>query len=73
MKIFIKTCFGKTLTLEVDKHIMISELKLQIKEQTDIAVGQQNIVYLTEVLKDGESLDYYNIKDGYTIYLTILK
>ena len=70
MNIFVKTTSGKTLSITIQPYNTIIELKQKIYEQFQIPVHQQNLVYMAEVLKDGETIESAKITDGMTIYMS---
>ena len=56
-----------TLTLQSDMKII--ELKSEISKQKEIPEDQQRIIFAGKILKDEDTLDGCNIKDGCTIHL----
>ena len=70
MQIFIKTQNGKTLYLEVEQSENIANIKRKIEEKEGIPFECQRLSY-GKVLKDDQTLLYYNIKDESNLQLTL--
>jgi len=72
---------GKKFTLNnLHNNMRISDVKLEIKNVTDIPIRQQYLCtidsvtgIISAVLEDNNTLSYYNINDGDTVILNILE
>lgn len=61
---------GQTLTFDVDLKISVNDLKEKIKGETGFAANKQKLkVDPVGVLKDTNTLAFYNFKDGTTLQL----
>lgn len=61
---------GRKFEISTSVNATVEELKQQISTQNDgTPVENQRLIYSGRVLKDGESLDFYKIKDGHTVHL----
>ena len=69
MQIFVKTCTGKTITLEV-KSLNMTNIKVKIQDKEDI-LNQQCLIFTDKQLKNSYTLSDYNIQKGFTLHLVL--
>lgn len=69
MKIFVKTPTGKTVSLEVEPHDSIENLKSKIKNKVDIPLHQQRLKFGGKQLENDRALADYEIEEASTIHL----
>jgi ubiquitin len=66
---FVKTLFGKTITLEVEPTETISQIKTKIYKQEGIPIEEQHLIYDGIQLEDNQTLAYYRINARTVFYL----
>ena len=69
MHIFAKMQSGETVTLDVQPNTSIEKIKMKIQDKEGIAPEQQCLMYALAELKDGCTLDNYDIQNESTLYL----
>ena len=67
----VKSSSDAKYTLTVSPSITVLDLKqkLSTKEYADLPPERQRLIYSGRVLKDGETLASYKIKEGHTVHL----
>ena len=71
MQIFVKTLTGKCVTLDVDSHALIQEVKIALWLQEGIPVSQQRVIFAGRTLEENHTLADYNIQKESTLHLVL--
>ena len=69
LTIRVKTVNDKHFEFVVQKSTLISNLKMRIKEQSDVAEDRQRLIYRGKVMKDHETVATHRIESGHTIHM----
>ncbi|KAG5356996.1 Ubiquitin domain-containing protein [Yarrowia sp. C11] len=67
-EIIIKSS-DKKVPVSVNNDTLVSKVKEQMAKELDIPVERQRLIYSGRVLKDGETVGSYNIKEGHSVHL----
>ena len=68
--IIIKSTNASTSEIKIEGFsITVFELKVKIHEKLEISPCQQRLIFRGKVLKDENSLEFYEIADGLTVHL----
>jgi ubiquitin len=67
--IFIKTLYGKTITIRTDQSSTIDEIKYMIQEKEGTTFDEQKLIYAGRLLQDNLTLEQCNIKKESTLHM----
>ncbi|CAN6647920.1 ubiquitin domain-containing protein Dsk2p [Trichomonascus vanleenenianus] len=68
-KVVIKSSSDKKFEVAVTEEMLVSELKAKIEEVAEVPKDRQRLIYSGRVLKDGETVGSYKIKEGQALHL----
>ncbi len=71
MQIYIKTLTGRTVSLIVEEGETIKIVKEKLKEKDGVPVEEQRLVFNSQELEDGKTLQYYGINREATLHVVI--
>ena len=71
MKIFVAMPTGKTLSLDVEPHHSVKNLKEKIQDKQGIPCGKQRLGFCGQDLKDHFTLEDYHILNDSTLHLVL--
>jgi ubiquitin len=61
MQIFIKTLYGRSITLEVEHSDSVESVKAKIQDKEGIPPEKQTLIFGDKKLEDTRTLDTYGI------------
>ena len=68
----IKCNNGTTVSVEAELTCKVLDFKELISPKVDVPAAQQRLIYSGKVLKDPETLESYNLKEGHTVHMANL-
>jgi ubiquitin C len=71
MQIFVKVLNGVTITIEVELHETVDDLKSKIRDKEGIPRERQHLYFREKQLEGGQKLQYYKLKKGSNIMLLL--
>lgn len=69
MQIFVKTLSNDTVTVEVQLHDTILNVKAKVKDKNGMSIDEQNLLYNGDILQNHRLVSEYNIKKEATLCL----
>lgn len=73
MLIFIKTLTEKIFTVEADLYETMGHLKTKVTALYGVPPENQRFIFAGRNIEDRNTLAYYNISEGSTVYLVFRK
>jgi hypothetical protein len=70
-QILIKTPNGNTITNDIDQTDTIHQVKELLYLKTNIPCIYQILIYNGRILFDENSVEFYNITEGCTLYMNV--
>ena len=70
MQVYVKTKWGKTITLNVEPSDTIEGVKQKLQEKTGVHSHAMQLVFIGEQLEDGHTLSDCNIQKESSLHLT---
>ena len=71
MQIFVKTLTNKSITVDVEPHTTVRQLKEEVFRKEGIPVEHQRLVFAVKQLEDERTLADYNIIRDSTVHLVL--
>jgi len=69
--IFLKTFWGKTVSLNVEKKMKVKDVKLLIQAKEGVPPDQQRLVFADQVINDKKTMGDYNIQKDSTLHIVL--
>ncbi|XP_018797706.1 PREDICTED: ubiquitin [Bactrocera latifrons] len=74
MQITIKILKGQDVTLDVEPHTLISDMKKEIESKLNIPLPEQKLLLLGRTLKDENTVSAYpNLHEGCKLNLVVMR
>ena len=68
---FVKTLTGKSIAIDFDSNMLISQIKEKVEAVESIPVEQQRLIFGGKQLEDNRTLADYNIMPDTSIHLVL--
>ena len=72
MQIFVKTIYGRIITLDVDSAESIENVKQKIQNKEAIRTDQQRLIFTDKELDDMHTVSDYDIQEQSTLHLVVV-
>ena len=71
MEIYVKNINNNVIILHVFKFCAIKNIKALINKYTGYIIIEKELMFENMLLENDKTLEYYNIKDKYTLHLIL--